>query len=200
MFHKEILPGFFFFFFLKCCLKPCFTTALFSLTTRAGCQRAHLRLLYVLLHLLRTGGVSFKFIVLFPVRYMYYLSRHLPSSEMFHEEKRNAVSCVRRRGRTRHVIWTARRCKSHFCPVFPHKSYHPWQPISLPTVSKEPFSHSSVITAYSQAIMCTACVCGSICVFFCPLFQPVMNLISRPSSLSNKSSSGCIKMIDGRGS
>lgn len=170
MFHKEILPDFFFFFF-KCCLKPCFTTALFSLTMRAGCQRAHLRLLYVLLHLLQTGEYPLNSSYCSPYTTCITcldISRHLRCST---SKKCNAVSCVRRRGRTRHVIWTTRRCESHFCPVFPHKSYHPWQPISLTTVSKEPFSHSSVITAYSQAIMCAACVCGSICVFFAHYFS-----------------------------
>lgn len=71
MFQKEILPDFF-----KCCLEPCFTPPLFSFTMKVGCQRAHLRLLYVFPCLLKTGGVS----ILFP---LCYLSRHLRSLRCF---------------------------------------------------------------------------------------------------------------------
>lgn len=84
-----------------------------------------------------------------------------------------------------------------FCPVFPCKPVMLIFPGNLfYSQSDDTFSHSSVITAYSQAIICTTCVWRHLGVFL-PIISARDESHLQPSSSFNKSSSRNIKMIDG---
>lgn len=175
MFHNEILPDFF-----KCCLEACFTTALLSFTVKVVCQGAHLRLLYVLCRLLKTGRVSLKFIVL------------LPYSTCYLSRCRLSFRCSMSKCVMQSAVWDSEAqqdmsVQRPFCPDFPCKSVmHIISGNLFYSLSKDTFSHSSVITAYSQAVICTTCVWKHLGVFL-PIILARDESHLQPCSSSNKS-------------
>lgn len=74
-----------------------------------------------------------------------------------------------------------------FCPDFPCKSVmHIISGNLFYSLSKDTFSHSSVITAYSQAVICTTCVWKHLGVFL-PIILARDESHLQPCSSSNKS-------------
>lgn len=157
MFHNEILPDFF-----KCCLELCFTTGLLFFYYESCLSGSSFE---------ATVGAPpspqdrkecpFKFIGLFPYStcvvcldvsclFRCSMSKCELQSALWYNEAQQDIHC---------------QCKDHFALFFCH-AHHPQQPILL---TKYTFSHSSVITAYSQAMICTTCVWKHLGLF-CPLF------------------------------
>lgn len=149
MFYNEILPDF---FFCKCRPEPCFTAAPLALFRCESCP----------------SESSFQATVCAPPGGMsvLYIRRVVPPRRMHYLSSRRSMS-----ERVTHSQLT-RRCQPHFASTqrpcfFPScKSITRIVPGNLfYALSEDAFSHSSVITAYSQAIMCTTCVWKHLGVF-----------------------------------
>lgn len=136
-----------------------------SFTVKVGCQGAHLRLLYASQSLQDRKSILWIHHI-FPQHYMFYPSRHLLSlrcsmgkfimqSAMWDREAEQDMS----------VALYVNTNPSY--PVFPCRSIIDIVPDNMfYSLSEDTFTHSSVITAFSQAIMCITCVC----VCFQPIF------------------------------